>query len=124
MREVEMLKHKLSLLIGLLVLAIAFGCSGDDDNPTGGDGDQGTVVAIGTDGGTFAIGSNVTLEIPPQALSGSVDFTIGQNSSPAAAGGTRDMVSPCYAIGPAGTQFAVPAAITINYDVSGLDNFD
>ncbi len=119
-----MLRRKLSLLVGLLVLALAFGCSSDDDNPTGGDGDQGTVVTIGTDGGTLAIGSDVTLEIPPNALSGSVDFTIGQNSSPAAAGGTRGMVSPCYTLGPSGTQFAVPAAITINYDVSGFDNFD
>ena len=119
-----MLKRKLSLLVGLLVLALAFGCSSDDDNPTGGDDDHGTVVTIGTDGGTLAIGSDVTLEIPPYALSGSVDFTIGQNSSPAPAGGTRDMVSPCYTIGPSGTQFAVPAAITINYDVSGFENVD
>ena len=118
-----MLKRKLSLLVGLLVLALAFGCS-SDDNSTGGDDDQGTVVTIGTDGGTLAIGSDVTLKIPPAALSGSVDFTIGQNSSPPAAGGTRCMASPCYTIGPAGTQFAVPAAITVNYDVSGFDNVD
>ncbi|MCK4462177.1 MAG: hypothetical protein KAW46_10255 [candidate division Zixibacteria bacterium] len=119
-----MLRCRLSLLVGLLVLALAFGCSSDDDSPTGGDDDQGTVVTIGTDGGTLAIGSDVTLEIPPQALSGSVDFTIGQNSSPPAAGGTRGMASPCYTIGPSGTQFAVPAAITISYDVSGFDNVD
>ena len=119
-----MLKRKLSLLVGLLVLALAFGCSSDDDNPAGGDDDHGTVVTIGADGGTLAIGSDVTLEIPPNALSGSVDFTIAQNSSPAAAGGTRDMVSPCYTIGPSGTQFSIPATITINYDVSGFENFD
>jgi hypothetical protein len=29
-----------------------------------------------------------------------------------------------YTIGPSGTQFAVPAAITVNYDVSGFDNVD
>ncbi len=119
-----MLKRRLTLLVGLLALTLAYGCGGDDDNPTGGDGDQGTVVTIGTDGGTLAIGSDVTLEIPPAALSGSVDFTIGQNSSPPAAGGTRGMASPCYTIGPAGTQFAVPAAIAINYNVSGFDNVD
>ena len=118
-----MLRRELSLLVGLLALALAFGCS-SDDNSTGGDDDHGTVITVGTEGGTLAIGSDVTLEIPPYALSDSVDFTIGQNSSPAPAGGTRDMVSPCYTIGPSGTQFAVPAAITVNYDVSGFDNVD
>ncbi|MCK4372847.1 MAG: hypothetical protein KAW61_06845 [candidate division Zixibacteria bacterium] len=118
-----MLRRELSLLVGLLALALAFGCS-SDDNSTGGDDDHGTVVTIDTAGGALAIGSDVTLEIPPYALSGSVDFTIGQNSSPAAAGGTRDMASACYTIGPSGTQFDVPAAITISYDVSGFDNVD
>ena len=28
-----MLKRKLPLLVGLLALALAFGCSSDDDNP-------------------------------------------------------------------------------------------
>ena len=119
-----MLRRKLLLLVGLLVLALAFGCGGDDDSPTGGNDDQGTGVTIDTAGGTLAIGSDVTLEIPPDALSVSVDFTIAQNSSPPAAVGTHNMVSPCYTIGPSGTPFDVPAAITISYDVSGFDNFD
>ena len=119
-----MLNHKLSLLIGLFVLALAFGCSSDDDNPTGGDDDPGTIVTIGANGGTLAVGSEVSLEIPPYALYDSVDFTIGQNSSPPAAGGTLGMASSCYTIGPSGTQFNIPAPITINYDVSGFDNVD
>jgi len=89
-------------VIAVLLGVVASGCetSGDTIGPRGG-----TVVS---EDGRFA------LEIPAGALDDEVDITIDD-----VACGEPDAVGPCYAVGPRGTAFKLPA--TASYELGGMD---
>jgi len=111
-----MYRGKCLFVIGAaLLLILAAGCSDDKGTNGGNDTAEGT---IGPEGGTVAITGEITLAVPPSALSETVDFTIQENSSPTPIGGTMRFVSPVYSVGPTGTQFNTGASITIAYNPS------
>jgi hypothetical protein len=66
---------------------------------------------IGTAGGTLSTPDGVlTLAVPPGAVDRDVLFTVGPTPAP-----LLGAVGAVFEMGPAGTQFAVPATVTIRY---------
>ncbi len=104
-----------------LALALAAGCGNDTTAPPA---DDTTKATIGAAGGTLNRSGEASLEIPPGALSTDVDFTMDENSSPATIDTGRQFASPTFTIGPDGTQFGIPAMITIHYDEADLGGAD
>ena len=80
--------------------------------------------AIGTDGGTVALGDDGYLEIPELALSTEIEFTAEINTSPTAAPDGWAFVTPVYTVGPSGTTFAVDAELAFYYDTSLVTGFN
>lgn len=73
---------------------------------------------IGQKGGTLASrDGRIRLEIPPGAIGKRTRFTIEQLPVAPSAGVNRIPVSPAFEIGPSGTTFAVPATLTLRFDV-------
>ena len=116
---------KLIFIAALLPVLFCLGCS-DDDKGTDGDnnGDQSVTASIGPEGGSLSIPGEVTLVIVTGALSETIDFTITKSDALAPPPGTRAYVSPNYSVEPSGTNFDIPAAITIKYNPALLGGAD
>lgn len=107
----------LLLLLGALACAPEPDNPGDgddtsdagDDTPDGGDEEPKTEL-IGPEGGTVTA-NGVTLTIPPGALTEPVEISIDTTSATPPQDVTA--LSSFYEFGPAGTQFLVPATVTI-----------
>lgn len=117
------MKFRTSLwMITVAVVALAFcvGCS-DDDDPVSPPVTHDATETIGVAGGEISIVNMISLEIPQNALTADVDFTIdelenGYTAMPA----DRILVSSVWEIGPAETTFSSPADLVIKYDESVL----
>jgi hypothetical protein len=73
---------------------------------------------IGPLGGSLSTPDGVaSLRVPPGAVDHDVLFTIGPTSPP-----LPGVVGPAFEIGPAGTQFAAPATVSIQYTAAELDD--
>ncbi len=78
-------------------------------------------MMIGAAGGTVsADGGNVTIAIPPGALSGTLPISIARINNPPNPTNLRAPVA--YEFGPDGTQFTRPVLLTLKYQSSGLDS--
>jgi len=106
--------------IGLIGAAVAGGGGGG-----GGGGDEAALgsVTVGPDGANFAIpggqaGRGSTVDIPAGALSAPVDVTFGYVPSIPAAGSLA--VGPALRMGPAGTTFALPVTIDLQFSPGSL----
>ena len=109
---------KLFHFISIFLLAaslILIGCSSKDDS-----NDNTTERTIGAEGGTIEISGDVSLYVPASALSENVDFKIERNSSPTPIGSKIMILDDSYIISPDGTNFSLPATITIYYNESEL----
>jgi len=101
----------------LLPLMIILPMSCSDDSGTDSSPEPQTVSGtIGPDGDILEIAGVVSLAVPIGALSGDVNFTITRNDSPPAPDGSLGPVSPDFTIKPSGTNFNVPAVITLVYN--------
>ncbi len=109
---------KLFYIMSIFLLAVSLiltGCSSKDDN-----NDNITEKTIGALGGTIEISGDISLYVPASALSENVDFKIERNSSPAPIGSKIMILDDSYIISPDGTNFSLPATITIYYNESEL----
>ena len=111
-----MKKGKVIFVAALLPVLFCLGCSDDDKGTDGDNGDQPVTASIGPEGGSVSIAGEVTLVILSGALSETIDFTITKKDVLAPPPGTKAYVSPNYSIEPSGTNFDIPAAITIKYN--------
>ncbi len=107
-----------ALILPFMTLVIG-GCSDKSSNPNNQDPPT-EQKGIGPEGGVVQIAGHIILTIPPGALANKVEFTLTENSSPAAPDGGREMVSPCFTIGPSGTTFALESQLMIHYDQADL----
>ncbi|MBD3233395.1 MAG: hypothetical protein GF315_06690 [candidate division Zixibacteria bacterium] len=115
------MKYWSFIVVSFLTIGLIFaGCSSDDKGTNSNGGDQLIEESIGPAGGTIEMTGEAALEIPVGAVVDTVDFSMEENDSPEALGGTSDFVSTVVTIGPAGTQFNIPATITIDYNESNL----
>jgi hypothetical protein len=106
-------------MVLLLAMALALGCSDDDEEtPTNGTNPP-TTTTVDPTGGVLQIAGAVVLGIPPGALTDTVEFTVQQNTSPAALP-DGFFASNVYTIGPAGQTFAVPALLSLTFDEAKL----
>ncbi|MCC7538373.1 MAG: IPT/TIG domain-containing protein, partial [Deltaproteobacteria bacterium] len=96
-------------VVGAVWLAAA--CS-EDGAPIG-DGSS-VSATIGPEGGSLALGDEVSLEIPPGALEAPTTITLSRTAEPAFEG--WEAYSPVYRFEPEGLQFAVPAQVSIRFD--------
>lgn len=108
----------------VLLAAGVFGCGGSDDG--GGGADAGVAAAPAADEGqtvtvpiAAAAGGEVSspsgsgkLTIPPGALAADTEIVL--NVGPAAGGSAASV----YDFGPDGTQFSVPATLTLKFDAA------
>ncbi len=115
-----MKKGKVIFVAALLPVLFCLGCSDDDKGTDGDNGDQPVTASIGPEGGSVSIAGEVTLVILSGALSETIDFTITKKDVLAPPPGTKAYVSPNYSIEPSGTNFDIPAAITIKYNPAAL----
>ncbi len=107
-------------MVLLLALAMALACSDDDEEtPTNGGTNPPTITSIGPLGGVLQISGQVVLTIAPGALADTVEFSVQQNLSPAALP-DGFFASNVYTIGPSGTQFSIPAPLTITFSETKL----
>ncbi len=106
--------HFISIFL-LVASLILIGCSSKDDS-----NDNTTERTIGAEGGTIEISGDVSLYVPASALSENVDFKIERNSSPMPIGSKIMILDDSYIISPDGTNFSLPATITIYYNESEL----
>ncbi len=107
---------KLFYIMSIFLLAVSLiltGCSSKDDNN---DNITDTDIIIGPHGGYFWVDTVLIFYIPRGALSENVEFTLAWTTSPAPIGGNAVFVSAPITIGPAGTNFALPATIRLNYN--------
>ena len=82
-----------------------------------GDGGGTGPGGIGPAGGTVtATGGAAVLVIPANALASPVDITLRLATSPPL--DPQGIAGAVFEIGPAGTQFSVPASLTVQYDAS------
>ena len=109
----------LMLIIFAISLTLVAGCSSsggsgpDDDDDT-------TAESIGPDGGEIELNGHARLTVPVGALGDTVDFTIEENGSPTPAPQGKQFCSSCVSIEPSGTDFTVPATVTVEYDPGDL----
>ncbi|MBN2541436.1 hypothetical protein JXI42_01065 [bacterium] len=96
-----------------------FSCSSDDDDDNG-NGPGPTEGQIGPEGGIIEIAGGVALDIPAGALADTVEFSIDENTSPTPVGGDMEFVSTVYTMEPSGTNFLVPATVTLKYNEADL----
>ncbi len=107
-------------IVLLLALAMALGCSDDDeDTPTNGGTNPPTTTTIGPLGGVLQVAGQVVLTIAPGALADTVEFSVKQNLSPAALP-DGFFASNVYTIGPSGTQFTIPAPLSLTFSETML----
>lgn len=107
----------------ILVLIISVGllACGKDNPADGGDPPPPTPpredpMKVGSGGGSVSNSdSTVTLSIPSGSLSSEVTFTVEETTSY-----PGNAVGKVYDIGPEGTQFDLPATLTIKYDDTDL----
>ena len=122
------MKYWRILVVIIMALGIVWvGCSDDDDTGTnGGNGDTTVTVDIGPEGGIVMITGEVTLTIPPGAVTDTVAFSIAHNGSPTPPGGTMCFVTPVYTIEPSGTNFTPgnEPLLAITYSESNLHGAD
>jgi len=109
----------LCILIGLLFLAS--GC--DKNSATGADDNDTAEATIGPEGGSLLLDDDIVLTIQAGSLTDSIDFTITENSSPPALGGTFKFISPVFTIGPSGTDFSTPSFLWITYNEALCGSF-
>ena len=112
-----MLKAIQFITVFMMAMLIA-GCSSDDSGTNPPPEVTSASGSIGPTGGTVEIDGIISLTVPAGALSGTVDFTIDKNTSPAAPGGTMGYMSSAYTIGPSGTVFDIDAELEITYNPS------
>jgi hypothetical protein len=86
-------------------------------NGGGGNGGAGATVSqmVGPDGGVISTPEGVVLVIPAGALGADTEVSITP-----IVGGLAGAVSDAFEIGPDGTQFAIPAELTLAFDASRL----
>jgi hypothetical protein len=104
----------------ILLASLAAGSCSESSNGDTGCGSDCRLETIGPGGGTLAsVDQLLSVEIPAGALSEDVEVTIKPaDDAPAGAIGT------VYELGPAGTQFAEPVAIRIDYADENLGDVE
>ncbi len=119
------MKRLLLLLIVLTMsVALVAGCSssggsGPDDNDN-----EPAEGAIGPAGGGIELDGQARLDVPVGALNDTINFTMEENDSPTAPPTGKDFCSDCVSIGPSGTNFNIPATVTVEYDPGDLGGAD
>src|SRR5262245_23150233 len=84
----------------------------NDTSPWSGTGAQST---LGAAGGTLASPSqDASLSVPGLALTGNTTLTVASVDPKTVASAGLTLASRVFAFGPSGTQFTVPATLTIN----------
>ena len=110
---------KITTILLSFSILLTISCS-DDSGTDSPDVPQTVSGTSGPTGGTLEIPGVITLDVPVGALSLETDFTITRNDSPPDPDGTLGPVSSDYTIEPSGTDFSVPAEITLLYDPSDM----
>ena len=110
---------KITAILLSFSILLTMSCS-DDSGTDSPDVPQTVSGTIGPTGGTLEIPGVISLDVPVGALSLETDFTITRNDSPPDPDGTLGPVSSDYTIEPSGTDFSVPAEITLAYDPSDM----
>jgi sugar lactone lactonase YvrE len=105
------------LLVGLFTMAVVCACGGTQPTPQG----PGSGAGIGASGGMASEASGAQVVIPSGALSAATPIAVSKTSAGAPAL-TTGLVpfGPMFAFTPHGTTFAVPATITVPFDVASV----
>ncbi len=77
-----------------------------------------SATITGDTGGSVAISGSITVDIPPGAISGSLNVTVQEQSATSPAGFT--LLGHVFEIGPTGTQFSKPVNITLHYNPADI----
>jgi hypothetical protein len=109
----------LSIIAGFII-----GCSDDDKTTDPGGWQPPTQYEVGPEGDTIEVDNQLQFIIPPGALDSMVSFAFVQNNPPNSPPAPLGLVSSYYEIQPSGTNFNIPATLTLNYSEANLGGGD